>query len=519
MKQLDLFNHNDNRNGRLQAGQATTPAQAESRRAAAIAPMPIGIERAQRLKINTLVNRYVFKEMIPPFSVALIFFTFVFLMTQILEITELIILYQISLFKILWLLLYSVPNFLVYTLPMSIMMAVLLAFLRLSSDNELIAYKTGGGSVYGLLPPVLLFALMGFLLTAAMTLYGMPWSRVAFNRMTRQVAAYNIDIGLKERTFNTSFKKVMLYVNRINPRDKSLRDVFIEDRRSGDAVNTVVAPKGKLYREPGQPEFHLFLYNGAINQVKLSERSVNNIHFDRYELTLNLEDYGVGAQRENKYIKERNLPELRSYLAEKRREKDFDTKYYRALLELHRKFAIPFACFVLALLAVPLGIQLKAARRSAGLAFGLVFFLLYYVMLAAGLVFGETGRYPPAVAMWLPNAVMGALAVFLLRGTSREKQYAFRRWPMQLGRYVYNRCAPAVAGRPAAKADGRGGSEPSEPMPAEPEPKFVRIPASKRFHRPGCKSLQRSDPKRMITYQTRAEAIAAGCQPCKTCNP
>jgi len=117
------------------------------------------------MKLNTAVNRYIFKELIPPYAMNLLFFIFVFLMRQILEITNVIVNYQVSLTAFFLMLAYSMPYFLAYIIPMSVMMSVLLTFLRLSSDNEIVALKASGISVYHLLPPVILFAVVNALLT------------------------------------------------------------------------------------------------------------------------------------------------------------------------------------------------------------------------------------------------------------------------------------------------------------------------------------------------------------------
>ena len=94
---------------------------------------------------------------------------------------------------------------------------------------------------------------------------------------------------------------------------------------------------------------------------------------------------------------------------------------YTALIELHKKFSIPFACFALGILAVPLGIQSESAKRSTGLGLGMVFFLIYYIMLAAGSVFGEAGVYPPMVGMWVPNIALGGLGLFLLIRSANDR--------------------------------------------------------------------------------------------------
>jgi lipopolysaccharide export system permease protein len=370
------------------------------------------------MKINSIINRYLFKEMMLPFVINTVFFTFIFLMTKILDITKLIVNYKISLASVLLILVYSTPRFLSFVIPMSVMMAVLLTFLRLSSDKELVALKAGGVGIYGLVPPVLVFCGMGVALSCIMTLYGMPWGTLSMKSLTFQVAASHADAGLKERTFNDSFKDVMLYINNIDLKNKILKDVFIEDKRSQDVVSTVMAPKGRLISEPDKMEIHLRLYNGAINQVDLKDKSAHSINFDTYDVNLDLKKTLTASNGGPKNEDEMSFGELKKYLKTFPKE---DEQYYSALIELHKKFSIPFACLALGILAVPLGVHSESAKRSTGLGMGMIFFLFYYLMLSAGSVFGEAGVYPPTIGMWVPNVVMGGLGVFLLVRTNDDR--------------------------------------------------------------------------------------------------
>ncbi len=369
------------------------------------------------MKINTIINRYIFREMLSPFAISLVFFTFVFLMAEMLKITDLIVNYGVGLLAVLQLLMYSTPYFLVFVIPMSVMMAVLLTFLRLSTDNEIVAIKTGGLTIYRLLAPVILFCLIGCLLTLFMSVYGLPWGRAAMREHTMKVLSSNLDIGLKERTFNDSFKDVMLYINKIDIKNKTLIDVFIEDKRNKNIVSTVLAPEGKLFSDPVELVYHLRLFRGVINQVDLGNRSANSVSFDTYDLKLDLKK-AVVALGSKKHIKEMSIYELRRNLNTARPK---DKNYYKVLMELHKKFSIPLACFTLGVLAVPLGIQSRSTKRSSGLVLGLVFFLIYYLLLSAGMVFGETGAYPPLIGMWLPNVAMGSIGLYLLVRTANER--------------------------------------------------------------------------------------------------
>ena len=299
------------------------------------------------------------------------------------------------------------------------MIAVLLTFLRLSGDNEIVALKTSGMSIYGLLPPVMLFCLFGCLLTLFMTVYGMPWGRLSFKELSYKIVSSNLEIGLKDRTFNDSFEDVVLYVHKIDPESKELQDIFIEDKRSQNIVSTVVAPRGKLFSEPDEYIYNLLLYNGVIYQADVKNRSTKYIDFDTYEIQLDIEQVSSSLQPGPKHRKEMNLVELRHYLNNRTQR---DSNYYNTLMELHKKFSIPIACFALGLLAVPLGIQSGSTKKSFGLVLGMIFFLIYYLLLTAGLVFGETGSYPPVIGMWFPNIVMGALGLYLLIKTANERQ-------------------------------------------------------------------------------------------------
>jgi len=369
------------------------------------------------MTINSIIYKYIFKEMIPPFVISLLFFNFIFLLTKILDITNMIVNYRISLFDVMLLLIYSMPHFLEFVIPMSTMMTVLLTFFRMSSDNEIVALKAGGMSTYRLLPPVLLFCLITCILTGFMTIYGLPWGRLSFKKLTYEVASSNINIGMKERTFNDNFEDVMLYINKIDLKNKALIDIFIEDQRTKNIISTVVAPRGEIYSEPDKLLFHLRLHDGTINQVNIENKTVHSINFDTYDIILDLKKF-VPGKRGQKDEKEMSLAELSKYL---KNTVNKDTKYYTTLIEFYRKFSIPFACFALGFLGVPLGVQSKSAKRAFGLGFGLIFFLLYYLMLSAGWVFGETGVYPPLIGMWMPNIVIGGIGLYLFIRTANDR--------------------------------------------------------------------------------------------------
>lgn len=366
--------------------------------------------------MNSIISRYIFKEFIPPFFLNVLFLLFIFLLTRILDIMNMIVNYKVGIYPIFRMIVYLMPYFCIYVIPMSVMMSVLLTFLRMSSDNEIIALKASGASIYDLMPPVLIFSIFGCIITLVLTIYGTPWGRISSKQLMFEMASSTANITLKEKTFIDSFKDVMLYINEIDIKNKTLTDIFIEDQRSKNAVITVIAPKGKLYSDPTSQNLYIMLYNGMMNQVDLKNRSVNSIRFESYELNLDVGKAISDVRMGPKTHKDMYLSELIEYIYKipvKNKE------YYNALMEFHKKFSIPFASIFMSILAVPLGVQSKYSGRSVGFSLGMASFLLYYLLLSVGQVFGETGRYPPAIGMWVPNIVMGGIGIYLLVKSSK----------------------------------------------------------------------------------------------------
>lgn len=370
----------------------------------------------------SILFRHLFLEMLPPFFLNLAFFSFIFLMKQILDITDMIVNHKVGVVPVSLLLAYTMPYFLQYIIPMSVMMAVLMAFLRMSSDNEIMALKAGGVSIYRLLAPVLIFSLLGTLLTGYMTIFGVPLGIERFKILLFDVATSNLNLSLKERTFNDNFKDIMLYINKIDPHSGELHNVLIEDGRTSEVNNTVVARSGRLFGEPKEMVYHLRLFDGMINQMDLNRRSSHTVSFETYDIRLDLKDVMAIRGKLDKRPEEMTLSDLRAYLKQVKANQE---DYFGALLKYHKKFSIPFACLAMGVLAMPLGIQTRNSKKAVGIGLGLFFFLLYYILLSVGTAFGENGSYPPLLGMWMPNVILGGFGIYLLVRSVKEKPLTF----------------------------------------------------------------------------------------------
>jgi lipopolysaccharide export system permease protein len=347
------------------------------------------------------------------------FLLFIFLMTTMLRLTNLIVNYHVGVGTIGRIVLYSTPAFMMFVIPMATMIAVLLTFLKMSNDNEIIALKSGGVSVYALTPPVLFFCALAFLTTCFMTLYGLPVGKLGIKHLLFKLKSSSYGALLQERAFNDKFKGIMIYVSKTDPQTNTLIDVFMEDHSNPKAVVTVMAPRGRLVDQPDGKILHLRLFDGSINQVQLKDKSSHVIRFKTYDVRLDLKNAYQAIQSKVKSEDEMRFSELREFVDTHGKNKD--SRYYTMLIELHKRFSLPFSCISLGILAIPLGIRSRFAKQSFGIGLGLISFLIYYLLLSAEQVFGESGMYPPAIGMWLPNVLFGGLGFYLLFRAANEK--------------------------------------------------------------------------------------------------
>ncbi|MCB2189649.1 MAG: LPS export ABC transporter permease LptF [Deltaproteobacteria bacterium] len=362
-----------------------------------------------------IIYRYLFGEMLSPFFISLGVFTLVLLVAKIMELTDLVVTRGVGLTVVLRLLLYTLPYFFVFTIPMATLLGVLLAFLRLSQDNEITALKAAGVSLTALLPPVGALAVSAWLATSVLAIWGLPWGNHNFENLVYQVATQKADLALRERVFLDTFPGLVLYVGEL-PGQGAMRDVFIVDERDPRQVNTIVAKRGKLYPAKAG-RITIRLYDGTIHAVGEDLKTAQTAHFETYDVALKASGFTGAQQRTTRHEKEMYLSEL--WAAVDNAPPD-SRKRYLAAMELHKKFSVPFACVILGFIGMPLGLGYSSGGRSWGVAVALVIFLGYYLMLSAAWSFGETGAYPVAVGMWTPNVILAALGWYLFRLRLKE---------------------------------------------------------------------------------------------------
>ncbi|MBI4537557.1 MAG: LPS export ABC transporter permease LptF [candidate division NC10 bacterium] len=365
----------------------------------------------------TLLDRSIFKEMAIVFGIGLMVFTFVLLTNKILRLVELIVSKGVGIWTVVQLFLYILPYSLVVTIPMSVLLAVLATFTRLSADGEILILHGAGLSLTRVARPTILLGLLGTLATLAITIWILPFSNFAFKTLVFEMARRQAAVGIQEGIFNSPFDGLILYVERLNPKASRMEGVFLVDNRSPSEQRVIVAREGRFTSDPRNYRLGLELSQGSIHLTgKEGNGRYRLLTFTDYALTLDVSRALPPPGARMLGEQELTIAELRQRSADLRGR---GQNYHPPLVEIHKKLAIPFSSLLFPLVAVPLGSRLKKGGRGISLVISVAFALGYYMLIVGGEGLGDRGRLPAALAMWLPNVLVGLAGTALFARAAR----------------------------------------------------------------------------------------------------
>ena len=360
------------------------------------------------------IHLYIIREITSLFLLGLAVFTMILLMGRLIRLTELVVSHGVPVGDVSRMILYLMPSFLVFTIPMAFLLAVLLAFGRLSSDNEITVLKACGISLRQLMPPVLLCGVCAALLTLAASTVGMSRGNSAFKELSVRVLKQNLAATIREKVFWDDVPGIVMYADRYDEISRSLRGIIIYDMRDQSRPLTIFAESGSLGAPAGGALFRLSLRNGSIHSAG-GRGEYRLISFGEYAMSMGTSGEDSGVSRNELDM---GISELLGGIERQTTPRPIRLKMQA---ELHSRFAFPFACIVFAVIAVPLGIENRRSGRSAGYATSIALLLCYYLMQSLARTLAERGALPPLFALWATNALFLGCGWYLLVRASQER--------------------------------------------------------------------------------------------------
>lgn len=351
------------------------------------------------------LSRYLRREIYAVFSLGLVVFTLVLLMGRMVKLLELVVSNGVPFFDVLYLLVLLIPSFLVLTIPMAFLLAVMVSFSRLSADNELTVMRASGIPLINLVPALLQVALPTATLTLLISLFVVPSSNNSFKLQSMLVAKKTVSTVIKEQMFRDDLPGLVVYVDQYDEASRRMQRVMIHDNRDIRRPLTIFADSGSLVAAGDNEVTRMVLERGTIHAN--NAEGYQMVSFGTYTLTMQADSSNAPKRKES----EMALTEISAALNKPGLEPQRRAKL---ATEWHSRFAFPGAVIVFGLLAMPLGVTKQRSGKGAGFTISIAVILGYYMLLSFCKTLAEREAVAAGLAVWLPNLLFLLAGLLLL---------------------------------------------------------------------------------------------------------
>ena len=363
-----------------------------------------------RIKI---LDRYLVTELAGPFVFGLSTFTLIFIATQIISIGKLVSEEHAPLVAAIEYFFWDMPQFLLFVIPMAMLLGTLLAMQRLSGDSEITAMKAGGVGIMRIVLPLAAVGLAVSLVSLVLQEVVVPLAndRAAYIKTAVIQHLNPVEGNLTVVTPLPSGGKQITIASGLDAQTQSLLGVtVVQQDREGKPGTIIYADRARY--EPPTWSFinattHTFNLDGSVTTGTEPRLSV-----DIGEKPNEIAKHTVSGDPEQQSRAEIKAA-LGSGVLSAQQVKTYTASY-------SAKLARPFAALVFTLIAVPFGVrQARGGGRGLGFGLALVIIFVYYVISTLFLTIGSTATWLAGIAAWTPNAIFTLIGLSLLRQSSR----------------------------------------------------------------------------------------------------
>jgi len=364
-----------------------------------------------------ILTRYILREVFAHAAIGVAVFTFILFTRDLGRILELVVRNSAPLPSVAEIFFFTVPVALTYTIPMGVLVGILIGLSRLAADSEITAMRATGMGVWSFLRIISIFALGAWLLALANSVHIAPRSQAALGRLQDRLKTAQASFEVQPRVFYEGFPKAVLYVQDVKSASGAAiwKGVFLADVSSAVSPRITLAEQGILVSE-GPDRLHLHLRNGSTHETDPKNPDHYQIStFDQTDIPIQLPSTDAKQEREPTAIGELTTPGL---LSSARTQDPIVRRWY--YIEFNRRFALPTACIVLALVGIPLGLSSKKGGKSAGFVLTIILVFAYYSASLIGVSLARQGRVSPTLGVWLSDILFFLGGAFLLWQAERR---------------------------------------------------------------------------------------------------
>ena len=359
-----------------------------------------------------ILSRYILGEILSHGLIGCVIFTFILFMKELPRILEMVVHNSSTFTSVVEVVLFTLPNFFNFTIPMAVLVGVLLGYSRLAADSEVIAMRASGLGIGYFMRVAAIVAVGGTLLGLANSLVLAPRANQAILAMDKALAM-QASYEIEPRVFNEDFHNLVLYVQDVRSGTGAAhwRQVFIADTSDSTNPQITTATSATVAidssHDSGQ-ELLMRLRDGSHHETIFNQPQQYNI------TTFDFTDKPLTSSQQNEAHLGRLDTNIYAMPMSELRQRSNGPDGKRFMIEIHKRFAYPAACLVLMLVGVPLGVTSRRGGKSFAWIFTIVLVFIYYLLSSTGIALGKQNWISAFLAVWSANLLFAAGGLFLL---------------------------------------------------------------------------------------------------------
>ena len=359
-----------------------------------------------------IYERYILKKLIAVFLLTVVFFTAMLFMFNVFRIARHVAAgLQLSLAAKLFV--YLIPSLLGFSIPFGTLVACLLVYGRLSAQNEILALRANGVSLYRAASAMAMLGVGTFLL--AVFVFGVvsPKGKYAVRKLKTELGSINpAFLFVPGETINV-FPGHSIYLER---KDGNLLHEIVIHREDEEGARTRIDAEKGIMEHDAQSG----LISLTLKEVKvITEQRGREQLWDEKDRVMKIEFDLASAVQKMEIRKKEGDMTFRELLASARvaRENGEDTIVY--LTEFNKKLVFSFACLSFALIGAPLGVRVHRGEKTVGFSIGIALAMSFYTVVMFAERLSDNPKAHAQLLMWAPNVVLIALGMFFFRRIRR----------------------------------------------------------------------------------------------------
>src|SRR6185436_19096313 len=262
---------------------------------------------------------------------------------------------------------------------MALLIGLLVGLGRLSADREFVVMMACGISPYRLLHPILVFSVVCWGATTRVMLKAMPDGNQRFREISTEIAMNRAEGEVRPRVFFEDFPNVVLYVREVPANGQGWLDVLAADTSNPSAPVIYLAKRGRMVIDRQARTIDMVLEEGTRHSTKVEDWDAYEVvKFGRTIVSLSPESVfpRTGPQRGDREL---SIEQLQARAVEMQAQ---GISPHNQIMEIQKKFSIPVACFVFAILGLPLGASNRKDGKLAAFVLGIGVIFAYYGILS-----------------------------------------------------------------------------------------------------------------------------------------